>query len=146
MVFDRKKNIPGTPYSPADEFTHQRAQALKKQPTVSLTAEQALVVATSLTRAAQERGWRILRGAIMANHIHVVVMDCPNDGPAVRRILKGTSQAALSDHVGHNRRWWTQGGSDRYKNDRPAIDAAVQYVADQPGNLSQIIDGRVVPP
>jgi REP element-mobilizing transposase RayT len=140
--FCPKENVPGTPYSRGDKFTHQRARALQKEPTVYLTAEQALVVAVSLNQAAQARSWRILRGAIMANHIHVVLMDCPNDGPAVRRILKGTSQAVLNDYVGHNQTWWTAGGSDRYKNDWPAIEAAVQYVADQPNMLAAIIDGR----
>src|SRR6266852_1278521 len=81
--FRPKENVPGTPYSRGDKFTHQRARALQKEPTVYLTAEQALVVAVSLNQAAQARGWRILRGAVMANHIHVVLMDCPNDGPAV---------------------------------------------------------------
>ena len=137
-----KENVPDTPYSQGDELTRQRARELQKGETIYLTAEQALVVAVSLCQAAQTRGWRILRAAVMANHVHVVVMDCPNDGPTVRRILKGTSQAALNDHKGHNQRWWTQGGSDRYKNDWPAIEAAVEYVAKQPGMLAFIIDGR----
>jgi REP element-mobilizing transposase RayT len=137
-----KENVPGTPYSQGDEFTRQRARSLQRGPTVYLTAEQALVVADSLCQAAQTRGWRILRGSVMANHVHVVVMDCPIDGPAVRRVLKGTSQASLNDHVGHNQRWWTAGGSDRYKNDWPAIEAAVKYVADQHGKLATILDGR----
>jgi REP element-mobilizing transposase RayT len=137
-----KQNVPGTPYRLGDEVTRRRAQDLQQGQTVHLTADQALVAAQSLCRAAEARGWRIVRGAIMANHVHVLVMDCPNDGPTVRRILKGTSQAALNDHLGHNQRWWTAGGSDRYKNDWPAIEAAVQYIADQPGKLAVIVDGR----
>ena len=69
---------------------------------------------------AGEPGWRIVRGAIMANHIHVVIADCPDDGPGVRRILKGNSQADLSDAAGATRRSWTQGGSDRYLHDHPS--------------------------
>jgi REP element-mobilizing transposase RayT len=136
------ENVPGMPYRKGDDFTRRRAQELQKGETVNLTAEQALVVAESVCKAAQGRGWRIVRGAIMANHAHVLVMDCPNDGPAVRRVLKGISNAALNDHVGHNQRWWTAGGSDRYKNDWPAIDAAGQYIEDQPGKLAVIVDGR----
>jgi len=137
-----KQNVPGTPYRQGDDFTRRRARRLQKGETVSLTADQALVVADSLCRAARARGWRIVRAAVMANHVHVLLTDCPNDGPAVRRILKGTSQAALNDHVGHNQRWWTAGGSDRYKNDWPTIEAAVQYVENQSGKLALIIDGR----
>jgi REP element-mobilizing transposase RayT len=137
-----KENVPGTPYHREDDLTNQKARELQKGETVFLTAEQALVVVACLCEAAQARGWRILRGAIMANHVHVLVMDCPNDGSTVRRILKGTSQAALNDHIGHTRRWWTQGGSDRYKNDWPAIEAAARYIEAQPGILAQIVDGR----
>ena len=57
--FRTKENVPGTPYSPGDEFTHRRARILQQGETVYLTAEQAQVVATSLCRAAQTRGWRI---------------------------------------------------------------------------------------
>jgi hypothetical protein len=144
--FRPKENVPGTPYSPPDEFTYHRARTLQKEETVFLTTKQAEVAAASLCRAAQTRGWRILRGAIIPNHVHVVVMNCPPDGPAVRRTLKGNCQADLNDHVGQNRRWWTAGGSDRYKNNWPAIDAAVEYVANQPGMLAGIIDGQVVWP
>ena len=140
--FLAKANVPGTAYRPGNEFTWRRAQQLQKQETVNLTPDQALVVAEALARAAQERGWLIVRCAVITNHLHVVVMNCPNDGPLVRRILKGTSQAALSDHLGRNRRWWTAGGSDRYKNDWPAIEAADQYVANQPGKLAVIVHGR----
>jgi hypothetical protein len=58
----------------------------------------------------------------------------------VRRILKGTSQAALRDLAGKNSRWWTAGGSDRYKNDIDAIEAAIAYVANQQGILAEIVD------
>jgi REP element-mobilizing transposase RayT len=135
-----RQNVPGTPPGPADAFTRRRAQGLRKWPAVFLTAEQARVVADSLRRAAQARGWRILGGAVMANHVHVVVTDCPTDGPAVRRVLKGTSQAALNDHAGHHQKWWTRGGSNRYKNDWPAIENAVRYVARQPGMLAAVLD------
>jgi hypothetical protein len=144
--FRPKHNVPGTRFSPRDEFTYNKARALQKGETVSLTPKQAEVVAASLCRAAESRSWRILRAAVISNHVHVVVMDCRNDGPVVQRILKGCAQADLNDHVGQNRRWWTKGGSDRYKNDWPAIEAALLYVADQPGMVMAIVDGQLVGP
>jgi len=135
-----KQNAPGAPITTDDALTRQMAQTLQKGPTVILSIEQALCVARSLVEAARVRGWRILRGAVMANHVHVVIMDCPDDGPAVRRILKGNSQAALSKATGRRQRWWTAGGSDRYKHDPNAIEAAVEYVARQSKMLAQIID------
>jgi REP element-mobilizing transposase RayT len=138
-----KQNIPGTPYSVNNRYAKTQAAALQKWPTVLLTADQAVAAAQSLVEAAGKRGWRILRGTVMANHIHVVVTDCPADGEAVRRVLKGNSQAALSKRQGRCRKWWTQGGSDRYKHGQDAIEAAIRYVADQPNMLAAIIDMRV---
>ena len=140
-----KENRPGTPYTADDAFTRERAQELQKWPTVWLTVAEATTVAHSRVRAARERGWRIVRGAIMANHVHVVIADCPDDGPGVRRILKGNSQADLSDAAGATRRSWTQCGSDRYLHDDRSIEGAIQYVAQQKGKLAEIIDMEVVP-
>jgi len=141
-----KRNIPGTAYSEGDARTHQRAQALQKYPTVLLAASQALCVVKSLLEAANARDWRILRAAVMSNHTHVVIADCPDDGSAVRRILKGVTQAALSRADGRPTKWWTKGGSDRYKHGHEAIEAAIRYVARQAGVLAAIDDMRIVLP
>jgi REP element-mobilizing transposase RayT len=135
-----KENRPGTPYAEGDAYTRKQARNLQKDSTVYLPADLAEVAARAIVDAARKRGWRIIRAAFMANHVHVVIMDCPPDGEAVRRILKGVSQAALSERFGRNRRWWTSGGSDRYKNDDEAITNAVNYVADQPYKLVEIVD------
>jgi hypothetical protein len=135
-----KQNTPGTPYLSDDPVTRRAAQTIQSGPTVGLCAAEALCVVQSLLEAARLRSWRILRSAVMANHVHVVITDCPDDGPLVRRILKGNTQAALSDATGRRQRWWTAGGSDRYKHDHIAIETAVDYVARQPGMLAQIID------
>jgi REP element-mobilizing transposase RayT len=109
-----------------------------------LTPAQALHAAEGLVAAARERGWHILRAAVMANHIHVVICHCPDDGPAVRRVLKGVSQSKLSKTAGRSQRWWTAGGSDRYKHGHTAIDAAVDYVARQAYKLVEIVDMQVL--
>jgi REP element-mobilizing transposase RayT len=120
-----KQNTPGTPYDADDACTRRQARALQKAPGVRLSGEEALWTAQALVEAARARTWRIWRGAVMANHVHVVITDCPDDGPAVRRVLKGGSQAALSRAAGRRQRWWTAGGSDRYKHDHAAIEAAL---------------------
>jgi REP element-mobilizing transposase RayT len=135
-----KQNTPGTPYRADDPYTLRTARARQKGETVGLSADEARCAARSLVEAARARSWRILRASLMANHVHVVITDCPDDGPAVRRVLKGNSQAALSAETGRPQRWWTAGGSDRYKHDHAAIEAAVAYVAGQQGILAQIVD------
>ncbi len=141
--FQPKQNVPGTPVATGDTTTRERAQALQKGETVWLTADQAFGTATALVEAARSRGWRILRASVMANHVHVVVIDCPDDGPAVRRVLKGVSQAALSRAASQPKRWWTQGGSDRYKHGAEAVEAAVLYVAEQERKLAEVVDMEV---
>jgi hypothetical protein len=138
--FEPKENTPGTPCAADDPFTRRRARQLQTWPAVRLSRPQARIVAAALVAAAAERDWFIPRAAVMANHIHVVVTGCPDDGPAVRRVLKGVSQAALSRAAGDPRRWWTAGGSDRYQHDAAAIEQAIRYVGDQEWKLVEIID------
>ena len=76
----------------------------------------------------------------MGNHVHVVVQGCPDDGPAVRRVLKGNTQAALTKNHGSPRVWWTARGSDRYKHGQCAIDTAINYVANQEHKLAEVVD------
>jgi len=138
--YDPKRNVPGSEVALGDANTKDRASALQKYPTVWLTANQAVCVAETLTVAAKKRNWHISIAAVMANHVHVVTFGCPPDGASVRRVWKGTTQAALSKLVGQSRSWWTDGGSDRYKNDEKAIESAIEYVANQEFKLAMIVD------
>jgi REP element-mobilizing transposase RayT len=142
--FRRKQNRPGTPYAAGDAYTRQRAQSLQKWATVWLTESNAVIVANSLVRISLEHEWIILRASIMPNHLHAVLTGCPMKGATVRRILKGNAQADLSAAVGESRRWWTAGGSDRVRHGERSIQATVQYVANQPGKLVEIIDNTVI--
>ncbi len=126
-----RANTPGTDYTKDHERTHRLASQAQKGKTVWLTPWQAQVVAESVIAAVVPRHWRIVRGAIMTNHVHFLVVDCPTDATAVRRILKGNSQAALSTDHGTPCRWWTAGGSDRYKNDDLAVENAIRYIENQ---------------
>ncbi len=139
-----KRNVVGTPYDKNDHATHRRAKALQKHPATWLTAELAIVAAEVLIAAATDREWIILRAAVMSNHVHVVVAECPDDGSAVRRALKGVSQAALNAYVGKPCSWWTRGGSDRYLHGERAIAAAVNYVARQRGMLAGVENNLIV--
>ena len=143
---DSKHNTPGTSYTANDDYTRLNAVQLQKSAPVHLSGELAAVVAVTLVNAASQRNWRVLRAAVMWNHVHVVIMDCPDDGPAVRRVLKGTTQAELSRQVDGPRRWWTTGGSDRYLHGESAIQSASDYVAGQHGILAEVVDMKVTKP
>jgi len=139
-----KQNRPGTPYAAGDAYTRERARRIQKWPAVWLSASQAVVAAASLVTVAVKYEWVILQAAVMSNHIHVVVVRCPLDGPAVRRILKGNVQVELSSAAGESRRWWTAGGSDRVRIGERSIDETARYVADQPGKLAGVVENVVI--
>ncbi len=142
--YREKRNQPGTLCDRNDSATYRRARELQKGEIVRLSEEQAIIAATAMIEACVDREWLILRGAIMANHVHIVVTNSPDDGPAVRRVLKGTSQAALSRSLGEPRKWWTSGGSDRYKHGAAAVATAVNYVANQEFPLVLIVENKLV--
>jgi REP element-mobilizing transposase RayT len=142
--FLAKENRPGIEARKDDAFTLEQAKLQQNWDSVWLTPDEAFTAVSALATAASKRHWRILRAAAMANHIHLVVTDCPDDGPAVRRILKGNAHAELSTARGKMLRWWTTGGSDHYLHDIAAIEASIQYVANQHGKLAEIVDGRVL--
>ncbi len=138
--FYRKHNTPGSPYLRDDLHARVRARSEQQHPTVRMTVDQAQCAAKVLVEAAKAREWNIIRGALMATHVHVLVMDCPPDGPAVRRVLKGVSATELRKQFPGTSRWWTAGGSDRYKNDWASIEAAVHYIATQQCMLVAIVN------
>ena len=139
-----RSNRTGTEYAADDPHTEAYANAARKHETVWLNAAQAFLVAQSIVAAAGVRRWRIVRGAIMSNHLHLLMQDCPHNGPEVRRVLKGNSQSALSSAHGSSRRWWTAGGSDRYKNDDSAIETAIEYIRNQAGILVAIEENEIL--
>lgn len=144
--FVPKQNVPDTAYAANDSNTYLHAQRLQKSPPARLLTDHAWCAAHAIVNGARERQWHILRGAFMANHVHIVVSGCPQDGPMVRRILKGISDAKLRKEFPGNGRWWTQGGSDHYKNTPRAIEAAIDYVANQEYILVAIDNMRVFIP
>lgn len=130
---------------PGDERAQDRARARQAGPTTWLSPERARIAAEAFVEAAVARQWKIQRGAVMANHVHLVLIDVPDDGPRVRRILKGFSQKRLTERANDNvsRRWWTQGGSDRYLHDDRSIVGAIRYVEEQKGMLVKIVENVV---
>jgi REP element-mobilizing transposase RayT len=143
-TYDPKQNIPGSPITADHSLTRQHAVEQQKHTTATLDQERALVAAHGIVDACAIRNWQVVRAALMWNHVHVIVKQCPDNGPEVRRILKGVSQNAICKHDGKSRRWWTEKGSDRYLHGERAVLAAAQYVANQPHPLAEIVDMQVI--
>ena len=69
--YQPKQNIPLTEHTKNDQRTYRMAQWSQKGETVFLSAVQAEIVSHRLVKAAATRQWRILRAAVMRNHVHV---------------------------------------------------------------------------
>lgn len=143
-TYEPRQNAPGTNFTADHPITRVHAASFQKHETATIERTLARTAAEALIAASAKQNWHIIRAAIMWNHVHVIVTRCPDAGPVVRRVLKGVSQNALSDHEGKPRRWWTRGGSDRYLHGERAITAATKYVANQPGALIEIVDMKVI--
>lgn len=106
--------------------------------TVLLTANQADALAEQLVETARHRGWIILAGAVMSNHVHLVV-GVPGD-PDPEKLLgdfKAWGSRKLNRGWGKrpNGTWWVEHGSRRKLPNETAVQGAVSYVAEQSGAL-----------
>jgi REP element-mobilizing transposase RayT len=129
-----RHNAPGTPYDADDDRVRQRALALLVGEAGWLTAEQARVVAEQFRQTARFRGWLLSAGAVMANHVHLVV-GAPGDPDPAKLIhdFKSYATRALkaAGHVPSGARWWTESGSRQKLPDDQAVSAAIEYVRRQ---------------
>ena len=118
------------------------ARAAMKHPPARLMAADAGPLAEQFAETAAHRGWRILAGAIMPLHVHLLV-GVPGD-PEPHTLLRDfKSYGSRRLNRGGKRRWWTEGGSTRKKAEREQILAAARYVRDQEGPLSVWVDPDV---
>src|SRR5439155_24251934 len=128
-----RHNVPGTPCDADDPRAAARARANLVGEPVWLTAEQARVVADQFAVTARFRDWQLLAGAVMANHVHLVV-GVPGD-PDPEKLLgdfKAWGTRRLNQGWGRRDHWWTESGSRRRKKTAAALRAAIEYVRDQP--------------
>ena len=108
--------------------------AAMKGPPVRLTESQATVTATDLSATAEFRGWELLAGAVMANHIHLVVGVAGDPDPSkLLQIFKSYTSRALNKQwpQPESGTWWTISGSRRKLADDESVSAAVRYVENQ---------------
>jgi REP element-mobilizing transposase RayT len=161
-------------YDADDGRTYNRdANALKSSP-VHLNAQQAACAATALCEAAEHAGYELLRAAVMADHVHVLVAAHPDGKREMLRRLKNVAAVRLTQQFGRpaprgcpssagnpsakaegsriaaegsrgeGGRWWTRLGSLREKWDEGSAAAAMEYIVQQTGKLAEVVDGRMV--
>ncbi len=99
---------------------------------VKLDTEQAKALREQFLATANHRGWRLIAGAIMPNHVHLLVAATDEAAPeGIMRDLKAYSARRLNALAGTKRKWWTRRGSRRYLSDQRAVVSAAAYVQRQ---------------
>ena len=128
-----RHNVVGEPAAPPQPARERHARQLMRGPTVLLSREQATTLRGDFERTATFRGWTILAGAMMHNHVHLVVAVVGDPEPSdVLRDFKRRASRALNETAGEPAlRWWTRGGSTRRLQRDANVLASVRYVRDQ---------------
>lgn len=141
-------NTPGTDYDTGRPELKERASALLKGPPVFLRAEHARVLRTQFEETAQFRHWTLVAGAIMANHVHLVVGVPGDPEPAtLLQSFKSYGSRALNRTFGKplSGTWWTEQGSKRKVGDAQHFASVVNYVLRQHAPLMVWRAGDVSP-
>lgn len=129
-----------TPYTPTiPGLASSSAERLKREP-IRLNREQAIVVAGQVLEVAKHRGWTLLAGSIMANHVHLVVAaDEQIPSFKLMQSFKSYASRALNREWEQpaSGTWWTESGSRRPLRGERAIEAACEYVRFQAGVLAR---------
>ena len=97
------------------------------------------VVERAIEAVCQFRRWHLHAVNCRSNHVHLVVTANPHP-IVVRNQLKSWSTRRLKEseaagaHVtgptAVRRKWWAEGGSQRYVNDEDSLECAIRYVRD----------------
>lgn len=141
-----ERDQPGTPYVTNVSGLVHASRAAMKGPPVWLAQPQAAVTADDLSATSEFRGWELLAGAVMANHVHVVVgVEGDPDPSKLLQMFKSYASRALNQRWPRPRSgtWWTESGSRRKLPDDTAVLAAVRYVENQAHCLARC---RIVSP
>ena len=126
-------NLPGEPYDADEPRLQREALRQRKGAPVKLTREQAGVCVEAFGEVCVKYGVSIDAGAVMANHVHLVVTSDESEGPRLLNLFKGVSSRRLGQRFGKQASgsWWTTGGSRRLLRDERAFENAVNYVRNQ---------------
>ncbi|MFQ3592854.1 MAG: transposase [Gemmataceae bacterium] len=127
-------NTPGTPYDRALPGLQRYAREQMKGDPVWLKQAHAKAFLAEAQRTATFRHWQLLAAAVMANHVHLVVV-APDDvvGERLLQEFKSYGSRVLNAQFGKpaSGTWWTKSGSTRLLPNERAVQAAVEYVRKQ---------------
>ena len=130
----RRNNHIGKPYDVGRTELLGLAEANRVGAPVQLTDEQAEVARLQITETARHRGWTLIAGAIMHNHVHLLVGVTGDPDPSsLLRDFKSYGSRALNSRFGRpvSGTWWTEQGSKRKIDDWENLETVLCYIRQQ---------------
>jgi REP element-mobilizing transposase RayT len=144
---DRKHNIPGTPFLPADPAREIEMRARMRQEPYLLDEPRRAVTLRTLLEVAQHRSWVLHAAHVRSNHVHILVS--ASDSPEkVMKDFKAWMSRRLREAFNEpaDRDRWTQHGSTRWLNSGAEFDAAWHYIVHGQGEPMAVYDSRTQSP
>ena len=127
-----QQNVPDTPPESDIPWMREYSRGLLVSEPIRLALAQAEAVCDQFEETTAHRGWELLSGGVMANHVHLVVgVGGDPDPDVLLRDFKSYASRRLNRQFGRRERWWTEGGSTRKLPDDVAVHRAVNYVRDR---------------
>ena len=128
---DRKHNVPGTPFVPANPERVQSVREEMAQKSVLLNEEHRQVVDQAIRGVCDYKKWNLLAINVRSNHVHIVVTADDKPESVMNYFKRYASKRLHEQHLfSKETTLWTRHGSTRYLNDQRSIDAAIRYVVE----------------
>jgi len=137
-VPERRNNVVGTPYDQGRPELRTLALSKLVGEPVWLSGDHANILRQQFEETAKYRSWTVVAGAIMSNHIHLVVGVSGDPDPSnLLRDFKSYGSRALNRLFPKpaSTTWWTEQGSKRKVQDQRHLDRVVNYVLKQANPL-----------
>jgi REP element-mobilizing transposase RayT len=108
----------------------EMARSQMKEPEFRLTAADRRIVQATIRDHCRFRDWHLHAVNARSNHVHVVVTAAEYPPQTVRDQFKGWCTRRLKEAGATRARFWTEGASCRWINQKDDLEAAVRYVID----------------
>lgn len=129
---DRSMNHHREPIIGRDEVWRREEESLLAFAPVILTVPQRGVIEAILPEICVKGGWQYHIAAVQPDHMHVL-LSSPQEGKAVRRLLKRWVSQAISEKwpLEPGRLWWAECGSIKWIWTRDYFDNVFEYIRRQ---------------
>ncbi len=110
-----------------DELIEASAHSDMKETAFTLAQEDRGIVADTIDRHCEIRGWKLYAVNARSNHVHVVVTAPGYRPETIRDQLKAWCTRKLKPGNTGRKRFWTEGASCRWINQDDDLEAAIVY-------------------